>query len=55
MKNTIEILDKEDFINSLLNASDYDIQDICEFANEHLQNRLSLEENTNLFINWIEQ
>jgi hypothetical protein len=54
MKTEIEILDREDFINEMLNQSDYETGEIIEFANEHLQNLLSLEENINLFIIWIE-
>lgn len=54
MKTTeTTILDKEDFINNLLNSSDYKESDICEFAYEHLQNELSLDKNIDLFINWI--
>lgn len=52
---TLEIkTDKEDFINEMLNQSDYHIGDIEEFATEHLQNLLTYEENVNLFIQWIE-
>ena len=53
MKTEIEILDREDFINEMLNQSDYETGEIIEFANEHLQNLLSLDENINLFIIWI--
>ena len=44
----------EDFINHMLSISDYDIEDICEFAGEHMQNQLSLEDNVNNFIEWVD-
>jgi len=45
---------EEDFINHMLNVSDYDIEDISEFAVEHMQNQLSLDENVNNFIEWVD-
>jgi len=46
-------LDKEDFINEMLNQSDYEVEQIVEFANEHFQNLLSFNINMNLFIFWM--
>lgn len=45
-------LDKEDFINNMLNISDYETESIIEFANEHLENLKSMDYNVNKFIKW---
>jgi len=48
----IEILEKEDFIIEMTNYN-YKYEDIVEFADEHLQNLKTLEENIKEFKKWI--
>ena len=47
-----EYMDDEDFINTMINVSDYSIDSIVEFAKEHFQNHLSFEVNVDNFIKW---
>jgi len=46
------ILHKDDFINHMVNQSDYPEIDIQAFADCRMQNRLSIEENEKAFIEW---
>ena len=46
-----EIYDFEDWLNYMLVNSDYDTFEILEFE-DHYQNLLNFQENTNLFLNF---
>ena len=43
---------KDNFIEML--EMDYEWIDVCEFADEHFQNLLSMEENIKLFEEWVD-
>lgn len=52
MKTTKEPIQQQDFINSLISQPNIDISDVIEFANEHFQNLLSINENIIEFKKW---
>jgi len=45
---------KDDFINEMLNQSDYKESEIIKFANNYFDNLYSFEYNVNLFISLIQ-
>jgi len=53
--NNTNILDKDDFVKFMLNNSDYDEMDILEFAEEHMQNLKSIDDNVIQFIIWYDE